>query len=58
MVYRPSVDEVQQALALLVDEPLAPDRDRDDLAPRGVEGLLHQVVGRVLARADEQAGRE
>jgi hypothetical protein len=52
------VDEVEQALALLVVESLAPDGDGDNRAAGGVERVLHEVVGLVLAGADEEAAGE
>jgi hypothetical protein len=48
------VDEVQKAAILLVVQALTAHGDGDHLTPRRVERLLHQLVRRVFARADEQ----
>ncbi len=48
------VDEVQQVLALGVDQPLAADRHGDALRARDVQRLGHALVGGVLAGADDQ----
>ena len=54
----PRVEVVEQVAALAVEQPLAADGDRDDLGAAGVEAVAHQLEGRVLARADEQAAPE
>ena len=54
----PGVDEIQQVLALGVDQPLAADRHGDALGARDVQRLAHRLVAGVLARADDQPAGE
>ena len=49
------IEKLEQASPLLINKPLAPHRDGDDLAAAGVQRLLHQLVIRVLSGADEEA---
>jgi hypothetical protein len=52
------VDVIEQVSSLFVEEPLAPHRHGNALRPRQVKCLLHDIVGIVLARADEKATGE
>src|SRR5207249_3197854 len=52
------IDEVEERLALVVEEALAPDGDGDDTCAAGIKGCLHGGEVAVLAGAEDQAAAE
>ena len=52
------IDEVEDVAAVGVDQPFATHRHGDHLGPARLQALLHQLVGRVFAGADDQAAHQ